>query len=118
MAGQLLRDEYKWTVNVVLPTTTTIISHLPNPSGIGEEVTVRFAVTSKEGAPSGDVTVSDGAVSCTATVSEGACALRLTTPGLQTLTARYAGDESFAESVSAGATHSVVRRLRLPLIRR
>ena len=94
-------------VNGANTTTTTIISDAPDPSVVGQSVTVQFSVTSAGGTPTGDVTVGDGTVSCTATVAAGHCALTFTTLGAKTLTARYAGDANFAPSVSAGESHQV-----------
>jgi hypothetical protein len=62
-------------------TTTSITADDPDPSAVGQAVTVRF-----------------GGASCSATVAQGACDLILLTGGSQTLTAVYAGSESFAGS--------------------
>ena len=94
-------------VNVANTSTTTIISDAPDPSAVGQSVTVQFSVTSAGGTPTGDVTVGDGTVSCTATVAAGQCALTFTTAGAKTLTASYAGDANFSSSVSAGESHQV-----------
>ena len=91
-------------------TTTTITSDDPDPSVVGQTVTVQYSVAAGapgSGAPTGDVTVSDGAASCTATVAAGQCALALTSAGARSLTAAYAGDSSFKPSTSAGRTHTV-----------
>jgi hypothetical protein len=89
-------------------TTTAILVHTPDPSLVGEAVTVTFAVTSAGGTPTGDVTVSDGeGTECTASVAVGQCQLSFTTAGAKTLTASYAGDGSFAGSASAGEAHTV-----------
>jgi large repetitive protein len=80
-------------------TTTSITADDPDPSAVGEAVTVRFSVTAVAGAPAGTVTVTaSGGGSCTATVAQGACDLTLPTEGNQTLTAVYAGSQSFAGS--------------------
>jgi hypothetical protein len=91
-------------------TTTVLSSAIPGPSVVGQTVTATFAVTvnpPSSGTPTGTVTVSDGVDSCTATLPATTCALALTTPGVRTLTATYAGDPSFAGSVSAGLPHTV-----------
>ncbi len=108
------------TATFTANTTTTITSDNPDPSVVGEAVTVSFtvaaAVTVKAASatvqvvapgPTGDVTVSDGAVSCTGTVVEGTCELTFTSPGSKTLTATYAGDASFNGSTSANEPHTV-----------
>ena len=93
-------------------TTTKITSDDPDPSDVGQVVTVDYTVSVSSpgaGAPTGSVTVSDGADSCTATVASGTCNITLTTPGDRTLTATYTGDSNFNGSTSAGQSHSVNR---------
>jgi Big-like domain-containing protein len=80
-------------------TTTSITADDPDPSAVGQPVTVRFGVTAATGVPTGTVRVTaSGGGSCTATVAQGACDLTPLTEGSQTLTAVYAGSESFAGS--------------------
>jgi Big-like domain-containing protein len=80
-------------------TTTSITADDPDPSAVGQAVTVRFDVTAVTGAPAGTVTVTaSGGGSCTATVAQGACDLTPLSEGSRTLTAVYAGSESFAGS--------------------
>ena len=88
-------------------TTTAITSDTPDPSVVGQAVTVNYTVTSTAGSPTGNVTVSDGTVSCTGTVAGGSCSLTFTSAGAKTLTATYAGDANFDVSTSAGAAHTV-----------
>ncbi|MGE0886656.1 MAG: beta strand repeat-containing protein [Blastocatellales bacterium] len=91
-------------------TTTAITSDNPDPSAVGQSVTVNFTVTAAapgSGTPTGNVTVSDGVDSCTGTVAAGTCNITLTTPGNRTLTASYAGDANFNSSTSAGEPHLV-----------
>jgi hypothetical protein len=88
-------------------TTTTITDDSPDPSEIGQSVTVQFSVTSAGGTPTGDVTVSDGVDACVGTVAAGSCSITLNTLGARTLTATYGGDTNFNGSASAGATHTV-----------
>jgi hypothetical protein len=92
---------------VTADTTTTITSHLPDPSAVGQDVTVMYSVTSIGGTPTGDVTVGDGTVSCTGTVAAGSCSLTFTSSGLKTLVATYEGDDYFNSSISAGISHKV-----------
>jgi hypothetical protein len=86
----------------------------------GQPVAVTYSVTGAFGnsptAPTGNVTVSDGVDACTGTVAAGTCNITLTTPGIRTLTASYLGDSNFNTSTSAGAPHTVLVRLYLPLI--
>ena len=91
-------------------TTTALLTHVANPSVVGESVTVTFSVTVTppgSGTPSGNVTVSDGVDSCVGSAASGACNITLTTAGLRTLTATYAGDTNFNGSASAGDSHTV-----------
>jgi len=94
-------------VVVQAPTVTTITSDDPDPSTVGETVTVFYSVTSNGGTPTGDVLVTDGVTSCMGTVAAGSCALTLTTSGIRTLTASYAGNAAFASSSSVGVPHTV-----------
>jgi uncharacterized repeat protein (TIGR01451 family) len=91
-------------------TTTTITSDAPDPSDVGQAVTVHYTATVNapgSGTPTGNVTVSDGVNSCTSTVVAGQCDVTLTTSGPRTLTATYAGDSNFNGSPSAGEPHTV-----------
>src|SRR4029077_18335712 len=88
-------------------TATTITTHSPNPSVVGEAVAVGYSVTSTGGTPTGNVTVSDGTVSCVASVAAGTCNLSPTTAGAKTLTASYGGDGNFAGSTSLGVSQTV-----------
>jgi hypothetical protein len=80
-------------------TETRVTSDAPDPSTVGQEVTVEFSVTSDAGTPTGSVTVtSDGDESCSASVAQGSCPITFTSPGDPTLTALYAGDGIFEPS--------------------
>jgi hypothetical protein len=82
--------------------TTTITSDTPNPSQVGEAVTVSFSVMGT-GVPTGSVVVTASTgESCTGTLSAGAgsCLLTFTASGSRTLTASYAGDNNFKSSSS------------------
>ena len=92
-------------------TTTTIMADTPDPSAVGQAVTVQYTVAvvaPGTGTPTGTVTVSDGVDSCVGSVAAGTCAITLHTVGSRTLTASYAGDGNFAGSTSAGVAHSVL----------
>jgi hypothetical protein len=90
-------------------TTTTITSDLPDPSEVGEVVTVQFSVASSGGIPTGNVTVSaaGGSETCVALVAIGECEITLLDDGSRTLTATYGGDGDFSGSVSDPASHTV-----------
>lgn len=81
-------------------TATRITRDDPDPSDVGQVVTVRFTVTGAGGTPAGQVTVtaSGGGETCTGSVADGACVLTLAAPGDRTLTATYAGAGGFAGS--------------------
>ena len=90
-------------------TATTITSVTPNPSLIGQAVTVSFSVTAKPPSsgtptPSGTVTVSDGAgASCTATLPLTSCSLNSAVIGAGTMTATYSGDGNYTGSSGIAA---------------
>ncbi|MCB0110943.1 MAG: Ig-like domain repeat protein, partial [Caldilineaceae bacterium] len=91
-------------------TTTTITADTPDPSTVGQAVTVNFSVVASApgaGTPTGNVTVSDGVDSCTTTAAAGTCNLTLTTAGARTLTVTYAGDSNFNGSTSSTEAHTV-----------
>jgi hypothetical protein len=96
------------TVNQ-LPSATTITAHLPEPSVIGQAITVDVSVSGGGPVPGGSVTVTDQTDSCVATLNQGSgsCVLVPTTSGAKTLTADYAGDAIYLASVSPGVAHQV-----------
>ena len=90
---------------------TVIDGSDPNPSEVGQTVTVFFTVLELDGVgiPTGQVTVTDGSVSCigTLTAGSGNCDLVFATPGTKTLTADYPGDDNFNPSSSEAFQHQV-----------
>jgi hypothetical protein len=97
-------------------TKTRIVDDGPDPSVVGEAVTVQFAVESDDGTPTGAVTVtSDGGESCTAPASDGACTIAFLAAGSFTLTAAYAGDATFEASTSDPEPHAVTEPLPPPI---
>ena len=91
-------------------TLTAVSAHTPNPSSAGQPVNVSYSVVASPTggpAPTGNVTVSDGGNTCTASVAAGSCLLTMTTVGLRTITATYAGDTSNNGSTSPGVAHTV-----------
>jgi hypothetical protein len=94
----------------LIGTTTRIVADQPDPSGVGEAVTIQFAVQAGKGGgtPTGTVTItSDGGESCTAAVSDGACTISFATAGSFNLTATYGGDAMFDSSTSEAEPHQV-----------
>ncbi len=96
-------------------TTTTINSDNPDPSVVGQPVTVTWTVAVSApgslGAPlTGNVTVSDGTNQCVAAVSAGQCDVTFTSAGAKSLTATYAGDSNYNGSASTPATPHTVNK--------
>jgi len=113
--GSPVSSTVSHTVNQA-DTTTTITSDLPDPSVVGQTITVNFtvAVVSPGAvlAPTAltqNVTVSDGSNSCfgTLTSGSGSCTLTFTTAGPYNLTATYDGDVNFKTSTSSSVAHTV-----------
>ena len=91
LAGFTLADRFD-----PQPSTTTIISDNPEPSVVGQTVTVVYSVATSGGTPTGNVvvTISGGAETCTGTVAAGQCNLVLTSTGTRLITATYQGDQN------------------------
>jgi hypothetical protein len=104
------------TVTVGKANTTTVInSDNPDPSVVGQPVTVTWSVSVNApgtlGAPlTGNVTVSDGTNQCVAAVSAGQCDITFTSAGAKSLTATYAGDTNYNGSASTPATAHTVNK--------
>lgn len=93
------------------PTTTALVSDTPDPSVVGVRVPVKAVVTidgTGTMPASGLVTVSDGVDNCTFIPFVTTCYWTPTTVGARTLVATYDGNENFANSASAGMSHTVV----------
>jgi LPXTG-site transpeptidase (sortase) family protein len=91
-------------------TVTDIASDTPDPSIVGEAVTVSYSVTVTApgtGTPTGNVTVTDGTDSCTASVAAGSCTIAFSSKGTKSLQATYAGDTGFNTSTSSSQSHTV-----------
>ena len=101
-------------------TTTKITGIAPNPSMVGQSVTVSYSVTVNApgsgtipGTETVTVTDSTGA-SCKGTVAAGSCALVPAAVGPDTITATYGGDSNFGTSTtSVSASFSIVPSLNL-----
>jgi hypothetical protein len=92
-----------------VPTSTTILSDLPDPTVVGEPYNVQIQVSGSGGPPTGAFTISDGSgASCGANLNAGfgVCALVSTSAGTKTLTASYAGNTTFLPS-QGSSTHQV-----------
>ena len=93
------------------PSKTTLLS-TPNPSAIGESVTITATVSpvSGGGTPTGTVTFKDGAATLGSAPLVGGKAtisMPFATTGDHLLTASYAGSVTFAESESVPRSHTV-----------
>jgi hypothetical protein len=100
-------------------TTTTITSDAPDPSLVGQTVTVSFAVAVNapgSGPPTGLVTVSAAGKNCTNTIAAGSCNVILNNPGHINLTATYAGDGNFNGSSGTASHEVVLYRTYLPIV--
>lgn len=97
----------------VPPVATTITSDNPDPSNVGQGVTINFAVQGAKYRPSGTVTItsSDG-LSCQGVLtlgdpSTGSCTITFTSAGVKSLVASYSGDDTYDPSTSAAEPHTV-----------
>jgi hypothetical protein len=101
------------TVTVSQATSrTTITTHAPSPSNVGQAVVVSASVAPQfTGLPTGTITISASTgESCVGALSAGvaSCSITFATAGTRTLAATYGGDLNFAGSVSTGVAQSVV----------
>jgi len=90
--------------------TTAIVSNLPNPSIIGQIVTIKYAVTPQfaGSAVTGTVIVqASTGESCSTAPTAGACTMTFQTGGTRTLTATYSGDTNVNGSASTAVTQKV-----------
>jgi hypothetical protein len=102
-------DTVALTVNEAA-STTVINSSSPNPSSVGQAVTVNFTVSGATGTPTGSVTVTASTgETCTGALTSGtgSCQLTFTATGSHKLTAVYASDGNFKSSTSAKVTQVV-----------
>ena len=98
-------------------TTSTSLTSSPNPSFVGQSVTLTATVTAASGTPTGTVVFRDGgtAITCSGgsqTLSSGTatCVVAWASTGTRTLTATYAGSAPYAASTSAAVSQSVVQQ--------
>ena len=114
-AGQYCRESTQISFFVKGLSSTTITSTSPNPSTIGQAITVSFSITPLS--ETGSVTVSDGqGATCTGVLNAGlgSCSLTPTefvngnpAVGPVALTATYGGDANYFGSTSAPYTQQV-----------
>jgi uncharacterized delta-60 repeat protein len=92
------------------PSQVSITSITPEPSLVGQAVSVHFSVLSQAGSPTGNVTVQtgDGALSCSGSVASGSCNLTFSTAGNYELVANYSGDSNFLPAGSPSTFQHVV----------
>ena len=98
------------TLNVVKTnSTTSITSNTPNPSPVGQLVTISFKATGGP-SPTGNVQVTAStSETCNGTLTAGAgsCGIIFTTAGPRTLTAVYGGDGNVVGSLSLAVSQTV-----------
>jgi FtsP/CotA-like multicopper oxidase with cupredoxin domain len=90
--------------------TTAIVSSVPNPSIIGQIVSIKYSVTPQfaGSAVTGTVTVqASTGERCSASAAAGACPITFQTGGSRTVTATYSGDGNVNGSASAAMTQNV-----------
>src|SRR5438034_2204525 len=101
------------TQTVNLASTTTSLTSTPNPSAVGQAVTLRATVSPvapATGVPTGSVTFRDGATSLgVVALVNGSASLTISTlaAGSHSLTAAYGGSPTFLASTSAVVTQTV-----------
>ena len=95
----------------LLPASATTLTPAPNPSAVGQPVTLAATVTSSAGVPTGTVMFLNGAIplGVVALDDNGDATLTLTTlpAGPNAITAQYSGDSSSAPSTSTVVTQTV-----------
>lgn len=95
--------------SVVLgPSTLTITAHTPDPSVVGQSVTVSVTVSGAGAMPTGTVAITGADINCNITLAggSGSCNIVFNTVGSKTITATYSGDMNYSSS-TANTTHTV-----------
>ncbi len=107
--GTILEDDQQ-------PTTTTIVSDLPDPTVVGQPYTVAVQVAASSSSPLGSVSISDGTggtcgpvtlVAGTSPNSTASCDVTSTSIGAKTLTATYTPASSAFAAGSGTTSHQV-----------
>jgi hypothetical protein len=106
-------------VVVKADSNTTITADDPDPSVLGQPITVTFTVSSPFGMPSGSVlvTASNSLESCSGSLTNGSgnCPLTISADGTCTLTATYSGDTNFNPSTDTEPHVVEPKKVFLPL---
>ncbi|HEX3070613.1 MAG TPA: Ig-like domain repeat protein [Thermoanaerobaculia bacterium] len=117
VSGQLVRISYRGgdgndvTIAVLADTSGALTQNL-SATRVGEPWTLTETVSSAFGVPTGSVSFAAGGVSLgSAPLVSGVASLTvpLSTPGSHTVIATFLGTGVFADSVSAGITHTISR---------
>jgi hypothetical protein len=105
VANSLTLQPFSITRVMATAPTTTTVSSSANPSTVGQSVTFTATVSSSGGTPSGAVNFLDGATQIGSGTLNGSGQATFATASLaqgsHSITASYAGNSSFAASVSA-----------------
>ena len=100
-----------------ISSSTSIVSHQPEPSTVGQPVEIQVQVSGSGGTPTGTVNVTgeNASAPCTITLSNGAgaCSLTFNADGQQRVTATYSGDGQFNAS-DDNENHQVTGPPNLP----
>lgn len=89
-------------------TEVQIVSVAPEPSVVGEPVSIFSSVTAVDGATTGTVTINaQTGESCSAAVAAGVCEITFFVDGPRNLTASYSGDAQHDPSQSSSVVHDV-----------
>lgn len=95
--------------SVVLgPSTVTITAHTPDPSVVGQSVTVSVTVSGAGATPTGTVAITGADINCNITLAggSGSCNIVFNSVGAKTITATYSGDMNYSSS-TASVGHTV-----------
>ena len=98
-------------------TFTMITADGPDPSFVGDPVTVSVAVSGEPNMPTGTVDVSSSESNCSITLlaGSGSCELVLNSPGFQIITANYSGDALHGSSFDT-ENHIVINETVAPTV--
>ena len=90
------------------PSTTSITSDLPDPSAVGQSVSVHVTVTGAGATPLGTVAITSGPLNCSITLvgGTGSCSITFTSTGSFVINAAYSGDVNYTPSAT-NANHTV-----------
>ncbi|MGB8839964.1 MAG: Ig-like domain repeat protein [Aliidongia sp.] len=92
--------------------STTTLTATPNPSALGQAVTLTATINGSGGTPTGSVIFQDGTTTLgTGTLTAGVASIAATslTAGSHSITAIYGGDNTFLGSVSAALVQTITK---------